>query len=100
MTILAQLEVEYRDYFGYITYVFKCLDGSLKESDYVMCTRFPNWNQKDIKLGDKGFLEFKSVVAGIDKWFDGEKMIPYRYNNIQFIKFIELPKKEDVEFIM
>ena len=28
----------------------------------------------------------------MDKWFDGNDFIPYRYDNIQFIKFI--PKIE------
>lgn len=57
-----------------------------------MVTRWPNWQHRDLKLGEKGFLEYKEVQAGIDTWWDGEKFIPYNYSNIIFIKFIEEQK--------
>lgn len=89
MTVLAKLVAKSEDISGYITYVFKCLELD----EYVMCTRFPNWDHRVIKIGEIGYLNFYEIRAGIDQWFDGEKMVPYRYNNIQFDRFIE--KKED-----
>lgn len=65
-----------------------------------MCTRYPNWNHRIIELGEEGFLEFIEIRAGIDKWFNGNDMVPYNYNNIQFIKFIKKPIKQSHEYIM
>lgn len=81
------------DTLGYTTYVFECLDTEvIKYTKYIMCTRYPNWDHRQIELGEIGYLSFVEIRAGIDKWFNGKDMIPYNYNNIQFIKFIEKPK--------
>lgn len=100
MTILAQLVASSSDGLGYITYVFKRLDKSDEETQYVMCVRYPNWNHRNINLGEKGFLSFVEIKAGKDKWFDGKDMIPYNYNTIQFLKFIDIPETSDNEYIM
>lgn len=100
MTIIAKLVASESDSFGYITYVFKCLDNSLKESPYVMCVRYPNWNHRKINLGDKGYLSFIEIKAGEDTWFDGKNMIPYNYNAIQFLKFVDIKETSDKEYIM
>lgn len=65
-----------------------------------MCIRYINWEHRAISLGEIGYLHFKEVRAGVDKWFDGKDFIPYRYNDIQFIKFIAKPEKVDQEYIM
>ena len=40
MTVLAKLLASEEDAFGYITYVFECLDEDvIKETRYIMCTR-------------------------------------------------------------
>ncbi len=97
MTIFAKLVAERNDN-GYIVYVFKCLDKEVaKESPYVMCTRFPNWNHRELEIGEIGYLEFVEIKAGDDTWFDGATRIPYRYNMIQFIRFIEQQDEETVE---
>ena len=97
MTIFAKLVAERNDS-GYIIYVFKCLDKEVaKESPYVMCTRFPNWNHRELEIGEIGYLEFVEIKAGDDTWFDGATRIPYRYNMIQFIRFIEQQDEETVE---
>ena len=70
MTIPAQLVAIDTDSFGYITYVFKNLDELAKETQYVMCVRYPNWNHRKINLGEKGFLSVLEVKAGEDKWFN------------------------------
>lgn len=100
MTVLAQLVAYESDELGYITYVFKRLEEIDKDYKYIMCVRYPNWNHKKINLGDIGFLSFIEITAGEDKWFNGKDMIPYKYNTIQFLKFINIPEKIDNEYIM
>lgn len=101
MTILARLLASEEDSQGYITYVFECLDEDMiNETKYIMCTRFPNWDHKDISLGEVGYLKFFEVEAGIDKWFDGKNMVPYRYDGCHFIKFVKKPEKVDHKYRM
>lgn len=95
MVILAELVAYDTDPMGYTLYVFRCLDSEIKKyCPYCMCTRYPNWNHKSIKLGDIGYLHYEEVFAGKDSWFDGNKMIPYKYNAVQFIRFIEKPQSQ------
>lgn len=99
MVVLSKLVAKEEDIMKYVTYVFEVLDEEYRcKTKYIMCTRFPNWQCREIQLGEIGYLEFFEIRAGIDKWFDGSKMIPYNYNNIQFIKFI--PKPENNKFIV
>lgn len=101
MVVLAKLVASEDDSMGYITYVFECLEPEIKiESKYIMCTRFPNWDHRKIEIGEIGFLSFFEIKAGISMWFDGNKMIPYNYNNIQFIKFIEKQEEQSYKFVM
>lgn len=101
ITILAKLVAKEKDTLGYITYVFECLDEDIiKQSRYIMCTRFPNWNHRNIEISETGYLNFVEIRAGIDKWFDGNNMIPYNYNNIQFLKFIAKPRSNNYEYVM
>lgn len=101
MTILAKLLASEEGTLGYITYVFECLDEEIsKETRYIMCTRWPNWDHRKIEIDEVGFLNFMEIRAGVDKWFNGSQMIPYQYNNIQFIKFVSLPKKNPHKFVM
>lgn len=96
MTILARLVAKEVDTLGYVTYVFECLDEEiLKDTKYVMCTRYPNWNHRMIDIDEVGYLNFFEIRAGVDKWVDGEKMIPYNYSGIQFDKFVSKPKEKD-----
>ena len=48
-----------------------------------------------IDIDEVGYLNFFEIRAGVDKWFDGEKMIPYNYSGIQFDKFVSKPKEKD-----
>lgn len=101
MTALVKLVASHKDGFNYITYVFECLEEyMIKESKYIMCIRYPNWEHKPLKIGDIGYLEFQEIRAGIDKWWNGKEMVPYDYNNIQFIKFIDKPEDTDNKYIM
>lgn len=101
MIALVKLVAWNKDLGGYVTYVFECLEEyMIKETKYIMCTKFPNWEHKTLKLEDIGYLHFEERRAGIDKWFDGVNMVPYRYNTVQFMKFVNKPEKEDHKYIM
>lgn len=100
MVVLAKLVASCEDY-GYITFVFECLEEAvIKQTKYVMCVMFPNWEHETIKLDDIGYLEYKEIRAGIDKWYDGDKFIPYKYNTNQFLKFVKKPDESANRFIM
>lgn len=101
MTSLVKLEAKSTDSQEYTTYVFYVLDDKTKrQTDYIMCTRFPKWDARSIDIGEVGFLEFVEIRAGIDKWFNGVDFIPYNYNMIQFIKFVERKEKPKHKFTM
>jgi hypothetical protein len=78
------------DPMGYINYVFEDLEYTDLEYKYIMCVRFPNWNQSVFNNGDEGFVTVRYVFEGKDMWFDGEQFIPYKQTNIVFLKFIPL----------
>ena len=69
----------------YTMYVFK----NLETSEYIMCTRLPNWQTPNIMIGDVGFLNYQIVQAG-EEYFDPdtEKVVKYLYSNIYFINFV------------
>lgn len=100
MVVLAKLVASYTDELNYITYVFECLEERVYDSKYVMTVRYPNWDTKFIQLEDIGYVYFKEVRAGIDKWFDGQNMVPYRYDTMQFLNFVYREEKEDHKYIM
>lgn len=93
--ILSELVALREDIGGYIVYVFSIKNGKLPYDKYIMCTRFPNWESPYIKIGDVGFLKYREVDAGIDKWFDGENFIKYKYTGVHFLDFIYEKPKED-----
>lgn len=94
ITTRAKLLAEVEDGLGYTSYVFECLDEDMmKETRYIVAKKFPNWDHRNIEIGETGFLTFTELRAGVSTWFDGEKMIPYQYNDIQFIQFIAESKK-------
>ena len=87
------------DSLGYITYVFEYLEQDRRTlSPYLMCIRWPNWEHKHLDLGEIGYVEYKEIREGIDTWFDGNKLVPYRYSTVQFIKFINHIEK--IDYIM
>lgn len=100
MVILAKLVACESDSLGYVTYVFKRLEDCTDLSKYVMCIKFPNWESKTIKLGDEGYLQYSEIRAGVDKWYDGTQMVPYNYNTVQFLKFVEKPNEDISQYIM
>lgn len=91
ITIKSQLVAKEKDLLDYITYVFKCLENNISFGhSYVMCTRVPNWQHRDIDIGEIGFLQYEEVKAG-ENWYNPQTGIytPYKYTNIYFIKFVK-----------
>lgn len=100
ITIHAKLVAEQTDGMGYTSYVFEDIEAKDNDFKYVMCVRFPNWEQGPINLNDIGYLNIRYVEEGVDKWFDGTNFIPYKYTNIIFIKFIKEKPKVDIKEII
>lgn len=87
---------------NYTIYVFK----DLESYRYYIVTRFPNWQEPPVKIGDEGYLEFFIAIAGKTKWFDKDniyempdKMVPFHNTYLVFSKFIKdtsgIVKKND-----
>jgi len=77
----------------YSKYVFQ-LDNS---TDYILCTRLPNWEGSDLKIGDSGFLTYDIVRAGEEYYDVNSKCYKqYLYDKIYFKSFINLNKKQNI----
>lgn len=77
----------------YTLYVFQ-----KDNSEYVMCTKLPNWGPYNINVGDSGFCTVDTVLAG-EEYFHREtgEVIKYMYSNIYFKEFIQDKKQvEDI----
>jgi hypothetical protein len=99
MTILGELVAIQDDTRGYLTYVFKLTDNKeieIVKFKYLTCVRFPNWECKELHLGDKGYVNFEIKKAGKDTWFDGTKLVFYNYDFTQFIN-IAFPGVNEVK---
>lgn len=90
ITYHVKFITECKDTLGYINYVFEDLEYKDCDYKYIMCVRFPNWDQSKFNIGDEGYVTIKYVREGIDKWFDGKDFITYKYTNIIFLKFIPI----------
>ena len=99
ITLKARLIQKDEDTGGYWIYVFENLDGKFWYDKYIVCTRRPNWEHRPIHEGEIGFLTFEEINAGKTEWFDGQKMIPYAYNTIQFIR-VEKEKENNGRIVM
>lgn len=92
-TIYAKLLAGRGEYGEYTKYVFQ----NLETGEYILCTKFPNWNVPPIKVGTVGYLKYKEVIAGRETWYDpvNNIFIPYKFDLDQFIDFIEKPSVID-----
>lgn len=100
-TILGKLVAKEIESGGYITYVFEIEEREEIKSlqtKYIMCTQFPNWEHRELQLGEVGYLSYQEIIAGVTQWFDGKDMVKYRYNMIQFLKFITKPLKREFKY--
>lgn len=100
VTYHAKLVTSYKDGMGYINYVFEDLEFKDYDYKYIMCVRFPNWDQSNFNIGDIGYVTVRYVREGIDKWYDGNEFITYKYTNIIFLKFIPEHEKITTEIIL
>lgn len=99
-TYYVKLIAQQFDSLGYINYVFENLEYNNIDNHYIMCVRFPNWDQIPININDVGYLNIKYVEAGIDKWYNGTDFVPYKYTNVIFIKFIHEKNNIDKDNII
>lgn len=103
VTLIVKVEAILHESTGYTTYIFKNLDESASFLyKYVMCTRYPNWEHRGLKIDEEGFLTYQPVNEGIDKWFDGYNLVPYKFSANRFINFINKPNEKltDNKYIM
>lgn len=101
VTYHVKLIATEKDPLGYINYVFEDLEYKYFLQKYIMCVRFPNWNQSTFSIGDEGYVNVRYVQEGVSTWFDGKEFIPYKDTNIIFLKFIPLkPKVDTTEIIL
>ena len=103
ITLLVKVEAILHDPTGYTTYIFKNIEEKTPYLyKYIMCTRYPNWEHRGLKLKEEGFLTYEPVLEGIDKWFNGVEMVPYKYSANRFISFVSKPEENKIDnnFIM
>ena len=92
MTIYGMCTAVQEDVCGYINYVINVLSDSeskLLGFQNITLVRFPNWDCADIKVNDIGYFEFNSHKAGVDTWYNGKELIPYKYDAVQFVNYIK-----------
>ena len=94
VTYHVKLAAKQVDNLGYTNYVFEDLEFQNYDYKYFMCVKFPNWESCEIDINDIGYVTVRYVREGIDKWYDGENFVAYKYTNILFLKFV--PVKEQV----
>lgn len=88
---------------GYVNYVFENLEFQDYDFHYITAVRFPNWDCKNIKVGERGYVVVKYVQEGKDEWYNKEtkEFNKYLDTNIIFLKFIpEKPEIETTEIIL
>ena len=103
ITTKAKLLVQETDSADYTTYVFEILDKDdiqKYRTKYIMCVKWPNWDHRLLKNGEMGYLNCMEIRAGVDQWFDGNGFTPYKYDAIQFVKFVEDQKITKNNFIL
>ena len=65
ITIHAKLVAEQIDGMGYTNYVFEDLNPKDEDFRYIMCVRFPNWEQKSIEIDEIGYLPITKDEANM-----------------------------------
>ena len=65
ITIHAKLVAEQIDGMGYTNYVFEDLNPKDEDFRYIMCVRFPNWEQKSIEIDEIGYLPIDKQGANL-----------------------------------
>lgn len=87
MNIVRAKLVAYKEELGgYMTYVFR----NAETGEPIMCTKFTNWNTAPVQVWSTGYLAYKSILPGVDKWYDPatDSFMRYRFEGYQFINFV------------
>ena len=89
VTYHVKLLAEHYDILGYTNYVFEDLEYKNYDYKYIMCVRFPNWNQAAFKLDDEGYVktETRPVINSIAV-DDAEDTITIDADNALIIRWI------------
>lgn len=93
MTIFCNVNEVKEEVNGYTTYVMEVLESdevTLHGFKYLTCTRFPNWSDPILSIGDKGYLNYRDIKEGVDLWYNDANgdMVPYKYSFTQYVKFV------------
>lgn len=94
-TLLAKLEVLQYDG-NYTLYVFRNLESDKWDNKYILCTRYPRWEHRQLEVGEIGYVSFTVIEAG-EKYYNrltGQNDV-YNFTHIRFDKFIKKPEDED-----
>jgi len=78
----------------YTVYVFKNLDNL----QLITVTKLPNWQgEPDINIGQKGYLTYEFINAGLDTWCNKEtgEVLNYRYSGNYYRSF--LPNSHEIK---
>lgn len=88
--LYGKLVAKRNDVGGYTVYVFENFNYSTIFNQYIMCTRFPNWECPILNIGDIGYVKYREVLGGVDEWYDRftDTKIKYKYTGIHFLNFV------------
>lgn len=103
MTILAKLVAIQNEPLGFINYVFEIInqpEQEIHKTKYIDCVRYNNWQCRDLKLNDAGYVVIERVEAGKDTWFDGINLNFYKSTHNHFIKFIPCGESREEEYVL
>ena len=91
LTIHCELLAKEEDLMNYQTLVFKNLDKAPFGNNYCMVTVWPNWESYIPNIGERGFLTYNSVTAGVDTYYNREtsSIMKYNFSNLVFEKFVK-----------
>ena len=95
-TSKVKLVAQQKDSLDYTTYVFEIINSDEIEMlgyKYIMCTRWPNWDHRELVNGEIGYLNYSIIIAGQDTWYNGSTNVYYKYSNYQFNKFVSEQKQ-------
>jgi len=101
ITVHVKLIAALEDICGYTTYVFENLETTEWDNKYFMCTRYPNWEHRELQIGEVGYLEYDIIVAG-ETYYNNRTNTNevYKTSHLQFVRFIAETKKTDKKYIM
>lgn len=77
-----------KDCAPYKKYVFNLV----QTHEILICTRCPNWNCEDLRVGQHGYLEYKFVRAGQDTYYNRVSgyFDSYQYTANYFADFVPI----------